>query len=171
MKWWDRMLWSSFFECWILSQLFHFPLSLSSRGSLVPLCFLPYLVSCAYLVLLIFLPAILMMYSAYKLNKQGDNIQPWCTPLSIWNQSIVPCPVLKVISWPAYRFLRRQVIWSGIPISLRISHSLLWSTQLKTLAKSMNLSTIVSNSVTQWTTVAFQAPLSIEFSWPEYRSW
>ena len=20
------------------------------------------------------------MYSAYKLNKQGDNIQPWCTP-------------------------------------------------------------------------------------------
>ena len=22
MKWWDRMLWSSFFECWVLSQLF-----------------------------------------------------------------------------------------------------------------------------------------------------
>ena len=46
------------------------------------------LVSSAYLRLLIFLPAILipacvssspaflMMYSAYKLNKQGDNIQP-----------------------------------------------------------------------------------------------
>ena len=30
-----------FFECWVLSQLFHCPLSLSSRGSLVPLCFLP----------------------------------------------------------------------------------------------------------------------------------
>ena len=26
-------------------------------------------------------PAFLMMYSAYKLNKQGDNIQPWRTPL------------------------------------------------------------------------------------------
>ena len=25
-------------------------------------------------------PAFLMMYSAYKLNKQGDNIQPWRTP-------------------------------------------------------------------------------------------
>ena len=25
--------WSSFFECWVLSQLFHSPLSLSSRGS------------------------------------------------------------------------------------------------------------------------------------------
>ena len=54
-------------------------------------------------MLLIFLPAILipayalsslafhMMYSAYTLNKQGDNIQPWCSPFSICNQSIVPC--------------------------------------------------------------------------------
>ena len=45
----------------------------------------------AYLRLLIFLPGILiptcasfspefrMMYSACKLNKQGENIQPWCT--------------------------------------------------------------------------------------------
>ena len=31
------MPWSSFFECWDLSQLFHSPLSLSSRDSLVPL--------------------------------------------------------------------------------------------------------------------------------------
>ena len=30
-----------------------------------------------------------MMYSAYKLNKQSDNIQP-CTPFPIWNQSVVP---------------------------------------------------------------------------------
>ena len=58
-------------------------------------------VSSAYLRLLISLPAVLipacassspallMMYSAYKLNKQGDNIQPWCTPFPIWNQSVV----------------------------------------------------------------------------------
>ena len=32
---------SSFSECWALSQLFHSPLSLSSRGFLVPLHFLP----------------------------------------------------------------------------------------------------------------------------------
>ena len=25
-----------------------------------------------------------MMYSAYKLNMQGDNIQPWRTPFPIW---------------------------------------------------------------------------------------
>ena len=103
-------------------------------------------VASAYLRLLIFLWATLnaacassslafhMVYSAYKLNKQGDNIQPWCTPFPIWNQSIVPCPVLTVASWPTYRSLRRQVGWSGIPISFRISHSLLWSTQSKALA-------------------------------------
>ena len=59
------------------------------------------------------------MYYAYKLNKQGDNIQPWHTPFPIWNQSVVPCPVLTVASWPAYRFLKRQVRWSGIPNSFR----------------------------------------------------
>ena len=88
-------------------------------------------VSSAYLRLLIFLPAnlipacassspaFLMMYSAYKLNKQGDNIQPWHTPFPIWTFA----------SCPAYRFLKRQVRWSGIPISFIILHSLLWSTQ------------------------------------------
>ena len=102
-------------------------------------------VSSAYLRSLIFLPAILipacasssqefhMMYSAYKLNKQGDR-EPWRTPFPIWNQSVVPCPVLTVASWPAYRFFKRQVRWSSIPISLRIFHSLLWSTQSKALA-------------------------------------
>jgi len=37
MKWWDQMPWSSFSECWVISQLFHSPLSPSSRGFLVPL--------------------------------------------------------------------------------------------------------------------------------------
>ena len=60
------------------------------------------------------------MYSSYKLNKQSDNIQPWHPLLSIWNQSVVPCPVITVVSWLAYGFLRRQVRWSGIPISFRI---------------------------------------------------
>ena len=40
--------------------------------------------------------------------------------------------VLIVASWPAYWFLRRQVRWSGILISLRI-FSLLWSAESKAL--------------------------------------
>ena len=104
-------------------------------------------VSSAYLRLLTFLwiilipaydsfsPAFLMMYSVYKWNKQGDNIQLWHTPFLIWNQSVFPCPVLIVASWPAYRFLKKQVRWSDIPISFRIFHSLLWSTQSLHLLK------------------------------------
>ena len=87
------------------------------------------MVSSVYLRLLIFLPAILIpacataspvfcvMYSAYKLNKQGDNIQPWCTSFPILNQCVVTCSVLTVASWPAYSFLRRQIRWSAILIS------------------------------------------------------
>ena len=39
-----------------------------------------------------------MIYSIHKLNKQGDNIQPCRSPFPIWNQSVVPCPVLTVAS-------------------------------------------------------------------------
>ena len=77
-------------------------------------------VSSVYLRLLIFLPEILipscassslafhMIYSAYRLNKQGDNIQPWHSAVLIWNQSAVLCSVLTVASWFAYRFLRER---------------------------------------------------------------
>ena len=124
-------------------------------------------VSSAYLRLFIFLPAILiptcasssqafhMMYSAYKLNKQGDNIQPWCTPFPIWNQSIVPCPVLTVASWPAYRFLRKQVRWSGVPISLTVFQSLLWSTQSK----------VVSMNHSQWSKSRCFSGILLLFLW------
>ena len=120
---------------WMLSFKLAFSLSsftFINRFFSSSLLFAVRVVSSANLRLLIFLPEFLipawaspspafhMMYSAYKLNKQGDNIQPWCPPFPIWNQSIVPCPVLTVASWPAYRFLRRQVRWSCIPISLRI---------------------------------------------------
>ena len=47
-------------------------------------------------------------------------MQPWHTPFSIFNQSIVPFKLLTVTSWPANRFLRKQVRWSDIPISFRI---------------------------------------------------
>ena len=133
----DLLFWMLSFKPTFSLSFFTFIKRLFSSSSLSAIR----MVSSAYLRLLIFLPAILipacassspaflMMYSAYKLNKQSDNTQPWRTPFPIWNQSVVPCPVLTVASWPAYRFLKRQVRWSGIPISFRIFHSLLWSTQ------------------------------------------
>ena len=72
----------------------------------------------------------------------------WCHPTI--SSSVIPFSCLQsfpasgsfpvsqfftsVASWPAYRFLKRQVKWSGIPISWRIFHSLLWSRQSKALA-------------------------------------
>ena len=92
MKRWGLDIMILVFECWVLSQLFHSLLSLSSRLFSSSSFSVIRVVSSAYLKLLIFLPAILipacassspaflMMYSAYKLNKQDNNIQPWCTP-------------------------------------------------------------------------------------------
>ena len=84
-----------FFWCWVSSQFFH-SLSPSSRCFLVPLSVIRVVSSAAYLRLMIFLSAILfpaydssspaffiIFYSAYKLNKQGDYIQPCCIPFSI----------------------------------------------------------------------------------------
>ena len=125
------VFWMLSFKPVFSTLLFHF--HQEALWSLFTFCHR--VVSSAYLRLLIFFPSILnpdcvssspafhMMYSAYKLNKQGDNIQPWCTPFSIWNQSVVPCPVRTVASWHADKFLKRQVRWSGIPISLRCFHS------------------------------------------------
>ena len=143
MKWWDPMPWSLFSESFkptFSLSSFTFTKRLFSSSSLSAIRVL----WSAYLRLLIFLPAILipacpssslafhMMYSAYKLNKQGDNIQPWHTAFPIWNQSVVPCPVLTVASWPGYRFQEAgKAVWYSH--LLKNFHSLLWFTQPKDL--------------------------------------
>ena len=103
------------------------------------------LMSFKYLRLLIFLqeilipacasssPAFHVMYSALKLNKQSYSIQPWWYSFLSFQvifcfMSGSNCCFLSCIG-----LLRRQVRWSAIPISLRIFHSLLWSTQPKAL--------------------------------------
>ena len=64
-----------------------------------------------------FSPAFLIMCSAYK---QTWWQQTAChTPFSILNQSIVPYRVWTGASWLTYRFLRRQVRWSGISTSFK----------------------------------------------------
>ena len=121
MKWWDRMPWSSFSECWASVQLF--PLSSFTfikrlfSSSLSVIRVVSYFSQQSWFQL-VFHPAWhFAFYSDYKLNKQGDNIQSWRTPFPSWNQSVVPCPVTTAASWPAYRFLRKQVRCSAIPIS------------------------------------------------------
>ena len=73
-------------------------------------------VSSAYVRLLVFLPAILipdcassspafLMYSAYKLNKQGDNIKPWYAEVDVFLE----------LSW----FFNDPImftIWSLVPL-------------------------------------------------------
>ena len=152
------------FECWVLSQLFHSPLSCSSRGSLVLLCFPELVTSSAYLKLLTFLPTILipacesstlafyMMYSAYKLNSRW---QYTALTYSFLKFEPVHCFMFSstVTSWPAYRFLRRQVMWSRISISLRIFYSLLWSIKSKALVwliKQMYFWNSLAFSMIQW---------------------
>ena len=61
-------------------------------------------------------PGAFIMYSSYKLNKQGNNIQPWCTPFPIWNQSLMSSS--NCCFWTRIQF--SQIRWSSIPTSLRI---------------------------------------------------
>ena len=71
-----------------------------------------------------------MMYSAYKLNKQGDNIQPWCTPFLIWNQSVVPCPVWITTNWkilkdmgiPDHLICLLRNLYAGQEATVRTGH-------------------------------------------------
>ena len=91
------VFWMLSFKPAILLSYFTFITRLFSSSSLSAIR----MVSSVYLRLLIFLPAALisacassnlafhMMYSANKLNEQGDNIQPWHIPFPIWNQSTV----------------------------------------------------------------------------------
>ena len=132
---------------WMLSfkPIFHSPLSLSSRGSLVFLQILPSVVSSAYLRLLIFLPAILIpacassspayliIYSTYKLNKQGDSIQPWHTPFLIWNLS-VPSSNCSFLICIQISQEAGQVVWyfhlfKKFPLFVVIHSQRLWHSQ------------------------------------------
>ena len=83
------------FFFWMLSQLFHSPLSSPSRGSLVPLWFLPkrscnlhtwgywYFSQQSWFHLVLHPAWHFIWCILHMLNKQGDNIQPCCTPFPI----------------------------------------------------------------------------------------
>ena len=62
-----------------------------------------------------------MMYTAYKSNKQGDNIQPWRTPFSVWSQSTVPCihtaKLQRQWGWPSSSQVT-QFLWPSVRLNL-----------------------------------------------------
>ena len=113
------------FWCWALSLLFHSPFTFIKRLFSSSLLSAIRVVSSTYLRLLIFLPAILtaacalsspafhMMDSAYKLNTQGDNIQPWRTPFpdlepvccstSNSNCCFLACIQISLWNFPAHK--------------------------------------------------------------------
>ena len=55
------------------------------------------------------------MYSAYKLNKQGNNIQLWYTPFPILNQFMIPWLVLTVASQEAGKVLWYSHLFKNFP--------------------------------------------------------
>ena len=127
------------------------------------------LVTSAYLRLLIFVPAVLIpackssslaihiTYSEYKLNKQGDNIQPCRTPFPTLNHSISSMEQTSLFSMSSYNccFLTHiqiflgdgcKVIWYSMDIrpclgyspwdskksdiTERLTHKVVWYSQL-----------------------------------------
>ena len=122
-------------------------LSLSSRGSLVPLLFLPFDdITCISEAVDISLrnldstydsssPRFHMMYSAYKLNKAGWQYTALMN--SFLNFEPIHCSMSCSDYWFLIWIQVSQETGSCIPISLRIFYSLLWSTQSKALAEPM----------------------------------
>ena len=139
MNWWDQM--PFFFLIFSFKLAFSFSyFTLIKRFFSSSVLSVIRMVSSAYLRLLIFFLAILilacdssslafcMTHSACKLNRKGDNKQLYRIAFSIPNQSVVTDMVL---TWSTHSFLKRQShLW--------VSHSLLWSTQSKALTSQWN---------------------------------
>ena len=134
---------------WMLSfksafSLFSFTLS---KSSLVPLHILPlewylHIWGCCYFsqqswFLLNDLSSLAfhMRYSAYKLNKQGDNIQPCHTPFQVLNESVVPCKVLtcflthKQVSQEAGKMVWYSHLFKNFPVCYDLHSQRLWCSQ------------------------------------------
>ena len=72
-------------------------------------------------------PAFRMMYSAYKLNKQGDYTQPWRTPFPILNQFVDPIDC-SLPGSSVYGILKARILeWVTIPSSKGSSQPRDWN--------------------------------------------
>ena len=110
------------------------------------------------------------MYSAYKLNKQGDNIQPWPTPFLIWNQSVVPMSSSNCCFLTCIQISQEagQVVWyshlfKNFP-QFVVIHTVKGLWYFICYAKLLQLCLTLCNLLT----VVCQSPLSMGFSRQEY---
>ena len=106
----------------------HYKLKKKKKEALILFCFLPLgwyhlytevvsispdsLDSSLWFIQLSILHDVLLIMQRW----QYGNMQSWCTPFTILNQTVVWCLVPIVASWPAYRFLRGQERWPGTHI-------------------------------------------------------
>src|SRR6218665_1022190 len=67
--------------------------------------------------------AFLIIPSVYRLNKNGDKMQPCRTPFLILNLSVSPHSVLITADWSLYNPLSSCIRCFGIPISSRVFHN------------------------------------------------
>ena len=96
MKWWDRMPWSSFSECWALSQLFHSPVSLSLSGNSLDshTLFILYLKFCGFLPNSPYFPHIVLAKHFVSVSMSLDfyldsiKVRPWSICLSLYGSFI-----------------------------------------------------------------------------------
>ena len=81
------------FECWILSKIFHSPLSPSSRGSLIPLQFLPLTTG-----------ALGRSRGMGWRERQeggsrwGTHVNPWLIHVNVWQKPLQYCKVISLQS-------------------------------------------------------------------------
>ena len=116
------------------------------------------------------------MYSAYKLNKQGDNIQPWHTPFLIWNQSVVACPILMFcinISLSSVQSLSRVRLFvtpwiAARQASLSITNS---QSSLKPRPSSQWCHPAISSSVVPFSFCPQSLPASESFPMSQLFAW
>ena len=138
------------------------------QETLVPLPWLSAIrvVSSAYLRLLIFCPATLIqtcdsssplckMYSAYKLNKQDDNVQPWCTPFPILNYC-------SILGSNCFFLTCIQISQEAGKLVWRSFHSLLWYPQSKAFAYSVKQKWMFF-----WNSLAFSMIQPMFAVWPQ----
>ena len=141
MKWWDQMPWSSFSECWGLSQLFHSPLSLSSRGFTVPLHFLlwlegPKLVWAKDVTLLYQRQAQVHLAKSCNLPNSlwttidfiyfflaWTHVGPLQMPILWWHSCVCTCSVTQ----PWWLFATLWTVTHQAPLSMEFSRQEYWS--------------------------------------------